>query len=87
VVFHTDGSLIDGCEDFAFHRTSEGSFGYKISSPAGSFTAMLTVLSVTLQQIRGGTQSPEKCLFLTDSLSSVRALLSRKISHRTHPLV
>jgi hypothetical protein len=32
-------------------------------------------------------QSPEKCLILTDSLSSVRTLLSRKISHRTHSLV
>jgi hypothetical protein len=30
---------------------------------------------------------PEKCLMLTDSLSSVKALLSRKISHRIHPLV
>jgi hypothetical protein len=32
-------------------------------------------------------QPPEKCLILTDSLSSVKALLSRKLSHRTHPLV
>jgi ribonuclease HI len=28
----------------------------------------------------------EKCLILTDSLCSVKALLSRKISHRAHPL-
>jgi hypothetical protein len=28
-----------------------------------------------------------KCLILTDSLSLVKALLSKKISHRTHPLV
>jgi hypothetical protein len=32
-------------------------------------------------------QPPEKYLILTDSLSLVKALLSRKISHRTHPLV
>jgi ribonuclease HI len=32
--------------------------------------------------------NPRKNAFdLTDSLSSVKALLSRKISHRTHPLV
>jgi hypothetical protein len=35
----------------------------------------------------GGCSSPEKCLILTASLSSVKALLSRKMSHRTHPLV
>jgi hypothetical protein len=29
----------------------------------------------------------ENCLILTDSLSSVRALLFRKITHQTHPLM
>jgi hypothetical protein len=33
MVFYTDGFLRDGCAGFAFHR--EGSFGYRISSPAG----------------------------------------------------
>jgi hypothetical protein len=32
-------------------------------------------------------KSAEKCLILKDSLSLVKALLSKKISHRTHPLV
>jgi hypothetical protein len=32
-------------------------------------------------------QPPEKCLISTASLSSVKALLSRKILHRTHSLV
>jgi hypothetical protein len=39
IAFDTDGSLIDGYAGFAFHRTGEGGFGYKISSPAGIFTA------------------------------------------------
>jgi hypothetical protein len=30
---------------------------------------------------------PKKCLILTDRLISVKTLLSRKLSHRTHPLV
>jgi hypothetical protein len=47
VFFYTDG--IDGCAGFAFHRTGEGGFGYKISSPAGIFTAELTALFVTLR--------------------------------------
>jgi hypothetical protein len=86
MVFYSDGSLIDGCAVLAFHRTGEGGFGYKISSPAGIFTAELTALFVTLRHIEEVIQTPEKCLILTDSLSSVKALLSRKISHRTHPL-
>jgi hypothetical protein len=42
---------------------------------------------VTLRHIGEVIQPPEKCLILTDSLSSVKAMLSRKISHQTHPLV
>jgi hypothetical protein len=44
MVFYTAGSLIDGSAGFAFHRTREGGFGYKISCPAGIFTAELTAL-------------------------------------------
>jgi hypothetical protein len=44
-------------------------------------------LFVTLRIIKEVIQPSEKCLILTDSLSSVKALLSRKISHRTHPMV
>jgi hypothetical protein len=77
MVFYPNGSLIDGCVGFAFHRPGEGGFGYKISGPAGIFTALF----VTLRYIG------EECLILTDSLSSVMALSLRKILHRTHPLV
>jgi hypothetical protein len=87
MVFHTDGSLIDGCAGFAFYRTGEGSFGYMISSPVGIFTVELTALFASLRHIGKVIQSSEKCLILTDSLSLVKALLSRKISHRTHPLM
>jgi hypothetical protein len=56
--FYTDGSLKYGCAGFAFHRTGKGGFGYKISSPAGIFTAELTALFVTLRHI----QPPGKML-------------------------
>jgi hypothetical protein len=75
MVFDTDGSLIDRCTGFAFHRAEESGFGYKISSPAGIFTVELTALFVTLRHIGVVIQPPEKCL------SSVKTLLSRKISH------
>jgi hypothetical protein len=60
------------------HRTEEGGFGYKISSPAGIYTAELTALFVTLRHIEEVIQPLEKCLILTEGLSSVKVLLSRK---------
>jgi ribonuclease HI len=44
-------------------------------------------LFVTLRNIEAVIQPLENCLVFTDSLSSVKALLSKKISHQTHPLV
>jgi hypothetical protein len=44
------------------------------------------VCDITLR-IREIIQPPEKYLVLTDSSSSGKALLSRKISHQTHLLV
>jgi hypothetical protein len=69
---------------FFIWMDAQGGSGYKISSLAGIFTAKLTTL---LRYIREDIQPLETCLILTDSLSSVKALLSRKKSHRTHPLV
>jgi hypothetical protein len=67
--------LIDRCAGFAIHRTGKDGFDYKIPSLAGIFTAELTVLFVSLQHIGEFIQPTEKCLNLTDSLSSVKALL------------
>jgi hypothetical protein len=58
-----------------------------LSSPAGVFSAELSALFMALRHIREVIQPPEKCLILTDSLSSIRAMLFRRISWRTHPLV
>jgi hypothetical protein len=77
------GWLIYGCARFAFHQTEEGGFGHKILSPAGIFTVELT----TLLDFSKVIQPPKKCYILTDSLSSVKALLPRNIWHQTHSLV
>jgi hypothetical protein len=82
MVFYTDGSLIDVCAGFVIHRTKKSGFGSKISSPAGIFTVEHTALFVTLRHIGEVLQPSEKCLILTDRLSSVKALLSTKLSHR-----
>jgi hypothetical protein len=86
-IFYTDGSLIEGCAGFAVHQMSVGGFRLKIPSPAGVFTAELTALFTALRQIPEVMRPPERCLIITDSLSSIKAMLPRKIAHKTHPLV
>jgi hypothetical protein len=86
-VFYTDGSFIEGSVGFAIHRTGKGGCGFKLLSPAGVFSAKLSTLFMALRHIREVIQPPKKCLILTDSLSWIKAMLSRRISWRTHPLV
>jgi ribonuclease HI len=74
------------CAGFATQMGVDG-FGQKILSPAGIFTAELSALFTALQHTAEVIQPPERCLILTDSLSLIRAMLSRKIAHQTHPLV
>jgi hypothetical protein len=37
--FYTNGSLIERSTGFAVHQTGVGGFGFKLSSPAGVFSA------------------------------------------------
>jgi ribonuclease HI len=73
-VFYTDGSLM---EARGLLSTGVGEFGFELSSPAGVFSAELSALFMALRHIREVTQPPEKCLILTDSLSLLKAMLSR----------
>jgi hypothetical protein len=59
-----------------------GGFGQRILSPV----AELSILFTALRHITEVKRLPEGCLILTDSLSSIKAMLSRKIAHQTHPL-
>jgi ribonuclease HI len=56
-------------------------------SSNGVFNAELSALFTALRHIAEPKQPPERCLILTDSMSSIKAMLSRKIAHQTHPLV
>jgi hypothetical protein len=76
---NTDGSLIDRCAGVC-------GFGYKIRGPAAVFTAEFSAL-FALRHIDEVIRPPERCLILTDCLSLIKAVLSRKIAHQTHPLV
>jgi hypothetical protein len=80
-IFYTDDSLIEGFAGFAVHQMGVGGLGHKILSPAGVFTAELSALFTALRW------PLKRCLILTDSLSSIKVMLSRKIAHQTHPLV
>jgi hypothetical protein len=64
-----------------------GAFGYKIQGPAGVFTADLSALFTALRHIARVIRPRERCLILSESLSSIKAMLSRKIAHQTYPLV
>jgi hypothetical protein len=78
--------LIEGCACFSVHQM--GGFGHKIPSPADVFTAELSVLFTALRHnAEVIIQPPERCLIFTDNLSSIKAMLSRKIAYQTHPLV
>jgi hypothetical protein len=82
-IFYTDGSLIEGCAGFAVHQMSGGGFEHNILSPAGVFTAELSALFTALRHIAEVIRPPARCIILIDSLSSIKAMLSRRIAHWT----
>jgi ribonuclease HI len=72
--------LIEGCAGFADHQMGVGGIGHKIQSPAGVFTAELSALFTALRHIAEVIRPPERCLILTDSLSSIKAMFYIKIA-------
>jgi hypothetical protein len=85
-IFYADGSLIEGCTGFV-HQMGGSGLGHKILNLASVFTADLSALFTAVQQIAEVIRPPKRCLILTDSLSSIKAMLSRRITLQTHPLV
>jgi hypothetical protein len=83
----TPRELLTVTSGFAVHQMGEGSFGYRILSRAGVFTAEPYALFTAIRHIAEIVRPPKKCLILTDSLSSIKVMLSRRIAHRTHPMV
>jgi hypothetical protein len=85
-IYYTDEFLI-GHVRALLYQMGVGGFGHKIQNPAGVFTSELSALFTALRHIAGVIRPPERCLILTDSMSSIKAKLSRKIVFQTHPLV
>jgi hypothetical protein len=81
----TDGSRSEEGTGFGIYVPGQQSFGYRLQEPSGVFTAEATALLTVLHFV--GSGQPGELLILTDSLSSIEALRSRKISPRTHSVV
>jgi ribonuclease HI len=81
----TDGSRSEKGTGFGIYVPGQQSFGYRLQEPSGVFTAESTALLTALHFV--GSGQPGVFLILTDSLSSIEALRSRKISSRTHSVV
>jgi hypothetical protein len=76
----TDGSGSEEGTGFGIYVPGQQSFGYRLQEPSGVFNAEITAL-LTCNAVSG---QPGEFLILTDSLSSIEALRSRKNSPRTH---
>jgi ribonuclease HI len=84
-ILYTDGSKsVEGTGCAVFHRENL-ELTMKLGEPSGVFTAELTAIVLALYHIK--SHDPGQFLIVTDSMSSILALESRKISLKTHPLV
>jgi hypothetical protein len=81
----TDGSRSEEGTSFGIYVPGHHSFGYRLQELSGMFTAEITALLTALRFVGSGQLG--EFLILTDSLSSIKALRSRKISPRTHSVV
>jgi ribonuclease HI len=81
----TDSSRSEEGTGFRIYVAGQQSFGYRLQEPSVVFTAEITALLAALRFV--GFGQPGEFLILTDSLSSIEALRSRKITPRTHSVV
>jgi hypothetical protein len=84
-VFFTDGSRGEAGTGFGVYQLNGGEISYRLRKPIGVFTSELSAIFMALVQI--GNHQPGEFIILSDSMSSLRALQTRKISPRTHSLV
>jgi hypothetical protein len=84
-VFYTDGSLIDGKAGFFVHNSIDCNIGFQLEGPCSVFTTELYAISTALSHMIQN-EPPGQFLILTDSLSSLKAMESKKLSHHTNPM-
>jgi ribonuclease HI len=75
LVLYTDGSRCEGTTGFGVYHSENFEMGLRFVERSGVFTSELTAILYALVHIK--THSPGRYIILTDSLSSVYALVSR----------
>jgi hypothetical protein len=70
---------------FAVHHSIDCNIGFWMRGPTSVFTAELAVIRLAMDHIEN--EALGRYLILTDSMSSIRVMKSRKISLYTHTLV
>jgi ribonuclease HI len=84
-VIFTDGSRSAGGTGFGVFHYDNFEMAYRLAEPSGVYTSELTAIFYALEHIR--SHPPGRFLILSDSLSSLQALQSRKISPKVHSMV
>jgi ribonuclease HI len=84
-IFFTDGSKGEAGTGFGVCQLNGGEISFRLREPSGVFTSELSAIFMALIQI--GDHHPGEFIILSDSMSSLRALRTQRISHRTHSLV
>jgi ribonuclease HI len=84
-LIYTDGSKSNNGTGFGVYAKDITQFGHRIVEPASVFSAELQAINYAIEYIN--TQPTGEFSILTDSLSAIEALKSRKISIKTHPIV
>jgi ribonuclease HI len=76
---------MDGDAGFAVHHSIECNVAFQMRGPASVFTAELVAIRMAMDHIEN--EALGRYLIFTDSMSSIKAMESRKISLHTHQFV
>jgi hypothetical protein len=74
-----------GVAGFAVHHSIDCNIGFRMRWPVSVFTAELEVIRMAMDHLEN--EALGSYLILTDSMSSIMAMETRKISLHTHPFV
>jgi ribonuclease HI len=84
-IFFTDGSKSRAGTGFGVYYSGGFEYCFRLREPSGVFTSEMSAIFVALIQI--GARRPGRYLVVTDSMSSLKALKTRRVAPRTHSLV
>jgi hypothetical protein len=80
--FYTDGSMIDNVAGFSVDNRNYET-GHQLAKQSSVFSAEISAIRMALEHIQIYPRG--RYLILSDNLSSLRALRSRRITCKAHP--